>query len=49
MECTWDYILLGKNTFDMLRNQGGSTEDILKYTKMSKAKIEGKLDGFVDI
>ncbi|MBW6471443.1 MAG: DEAD/DEAH box helicase family protein [Methanosarcinaceae archaeon] len=49
MECTWNYILLGENTFDMLRNQGGSTEDILEYTKMSKAKIEGKLDGFVDI
>ena len=49
MECTWNYILLGENTFDMLKDKGASAEDIFEYTKMNKAKIEGKLDGFVDI
>ena len=49
MECTWNYILLGENTFDMLKDKGASAEDIFEYTKMNKAKIEGKLEGFVDI
>lgn len=42
-------MLLGEKTFYMFKARSASTEDILEYVKMDKAKIEGKLDGFVDI
>jgi type III restriction enzyme len=49
MNCTWHYILLGENTFYEFKDKGASTNEILEFRKMSKAKIEGKLDAFFDV
>lgn len=44
VDCTWQYVLLGEKTFYGMRDQGASTEEILNYARLSKAKVEGKLD-----
>ena len=49
MNCTWYYILLGENTFYEFKDKGASTKEILEFRKMSKSKIEGKLDAFFDV
>lgn len=47
MNCTWSYVLLGENTFREFRGKGASAEEIFEYAKMTKGKIEGKLDDFL--
>ncbi|MGB2728251.1 MAG: DEAD/DEAH box helicase family protein [Halobacteriota archaeon] len=47
MNCTWDYVLLGENTFYEFQDKGASTEEILEYAKMTKAKIEGTVGEFI--
>jgi type III restriction enzyme len=49
MNCIWDYVLLGENTFYEMKDKGASTEEILEYAKMTKAKIEGTLGDFISI
>ena len=49
MNCIWDYVLLGENTFYELKDKGASTEEIVEYAKMTKAKIEGTLEDFIAI
>ncbi len=48
MNCTWNYVLLGENTFYEMRDKGGSTEEILEYAKLTKSKVEGTLGDFVE-
>lgn len=33
----------------IFKDKGASAEDLFEYTEMSKAKIEGKSEGFIDI
>ncbi len=47
MGCTWSYVLLGETTFYELRDKGASTQEILEYSKMTRAKIEGTLGDFM--
>jgi type III restriction enzyme len=47
MNCTWHYVLLGENTFYEFQDKGASTEEILEYAMMTKAKIEGTLEDFL--
>jgi len=47
MDSEWSYILLGENTFYEMEDKGASTEEILEYAKLTKAKIEGTLDDFL--
>jgi type III restriction enzyme len=47
MNCTWDYVLLGENTFYEFQDKGASTEEILEYARMTKAKIEGTIGEFI--
>ncbi|MBI5225640.1 DEAD/DEAH box helicase family protein [Candidatus Micrarchaeota archaeon] len=44
MDCKWHYVLLGENTFYGIRDKGATTQEILDYAKLSRAKVEGKLD-----
>ena len=46
MNCTWNYILLGENTFYSMSDKGATTQEILEYAKLTKDKIEGKLTAF---
>jgi type III restriction enzyme len=47
MNCTWSYVLLGENTFYEFQDKGASTEEILEYAMMTKAKIEGTLEDYI--
>ncbi len=47
MNCTWHYVLLGEKTFYEMKDKEASTEDILEYAKMTRAKIEGTLEDFI--
>jgi len=47
MSCIWHYVLLGENTFYEFQDKGASTEEILQYAEMTKAKIEGTLEDFL--
>lgn len=47
MNCIWSYVLLGENTFYEFKDKGASTEEILEYAMMTKAKIEGTLENFI--
>ena len=46
MNCTWNYILLGENTFYSMSDKGATTQEILEYAKLTKDKIEGRLTAF---
>jgi len=48
MGCTWHYVLLGERTFYEFSGKGATTEEILKYTLLTKDKVEGKLAAFVN-
>ena len=49
MNCTWNYVLLGETTFYRMSEKGATTEEILEYAKLTKAKIKGTLGDFVGI
>ncbi len=49
MNCTWSYVLLGENTFYSMSQKQASTEEILEYAKLTKAKIKGTLSDFVGL
>ncbi len=49
MDCTWHYVLLGEKTFYGMEEKGASTQEILDYTKMTKAKIKGTLGDFLGL
>ena len=46
MNCNWNYVLLGENTFYGMSEKGAATQEILEYAKLSKAKVEGKLEAY---
>lgn len=46
MNCNWNYVLLGENTFYGMSEKGATTQEILEYAKLSKAKVEGKLEAY---
>jgi len=49
MNCTWNYILLGETTFYGMSEKGATTEEILEYARLTKAKIKGTLGDYVGI
>lgn len=49
MNCTWIYVLLGEKTFYGMSEKDASTEEILEYAKLTKAKIKGTLGDVVGI
>ncbi|MGI0060819.1 MAG: DEAD/DEAH box helicase family protein [Nitrosotalea sp.] len=49
MDCTWNYVLLGENTFYSMSEKGASTEEILEYAKLTKAKVKGTLGDLLGI
>ncbi|MEM4397175.1 MAG: DEAD/DEAH box helicase family protein [Candidatus Woesearchaeota archaeon] len=44
--CKWHYVLLGEHIFYSFKEKGATTEEILEYAKMTKAKIKGTLSDF---
>ena len=49
MDCAWNYVLLGEKTFYGMSEKGATTQEILEYARLTKAKIKGTLGDFVDI
>ncbi len=49
MGCVWSYVLLGENTFYGMSEKGASTQEILEYAKLTKAKIKGTLGDFLGV
>jgi type III restriction enzyme len=49
MNCIWSYVLLGENTFYGMSEKGATTQEILEYAKLTKAKIKGTLSDFLGI
>ena len=49
MNCTWCYVLLGENTFYGMSEKGATTQEILEYAKLTKAKIKGTLGDYLGI
>lgn len=49
MDCTWSYVLLGETTFYSMSDKGATTEEILEYAKLTKAKVKGTLGDYVGI
>lgn len=47
MDCTWHYVLLGEKLFYGMSEKGATTEEILEYAKMTKAKLKGTLGDFL--
>lgn len=47
--CTWSYVLLGENTFYGMSEKGATTQEILEYAKLTKAKIKGTLGDYLGI
>ena len=48
MNCTWDYVLLGQETFYSMSKSGANTKDILEYAgKNLKSKLKGTLREYV--
>jgi type III restriction enzyme len=43
MNRTWHYVLLGEKTFYGMKDKEASTEEILEYAQMTKAKIFVKI------
>lgn len=46
MGCTWSYVLLGERTFYGMSAKGATTEEILEYAKLTKAKVKGTLSDY---
>lgn len=49
MNCAWSYVLLGENTFYGMSEKGATTEEILEYAKLTKAKVKGTLSDYVGV
>ncbi|MBU3957707.1 MAG: restriction endonuclease subunit R, partial [Nanoarchaeota archaeon] len=49
MGCVWSYVLLGENTFYGMSKKGATTQEILEYAKLTKAKIKGTLGDFLGV
>jgi len=49
MNCTWNYVLLGENTFYGMSEKGATTQEILEYAILTKAKIKGTLGDYTGI
>jgi len=49
MNCVWSYVLLGEKTFYSMSKKGASTEEILEFAKLTKAKIKGTLGDLLRI
>ena len=49
MSCTWNYVLLGESTFYGMSEKGASTQEILEYARLTKAKIKGTLGDYTGI
>ncbi|MEK6828055.1 MAG: restriction endonuclease subunit R, partial [Nanoarchaeota archaeon] len=49
MDCTWNYVLLGEKTFYGMSEKGATTQEILEYARLTKAKIKGTLGDYVGI
>lgn len=49
MNCTWNYVLLGESTFYGMSEKGGTTQEILEYARLTKAKIKGTLGDYTGI
>lgn len=49
MDCTWNYVLLGEKTFYGMSEKGATTQEILEYAKLTKAKVKGTLGDYVEI
>ena len=49
MSCTWNYVLLGESTFYGMSEKGATTQEILEYARLTKAKIKGTLGDYTGI
>jgi len=49
MNCVWSYVLLGENTFYSMSEKGATTQEILDYAKLTKAKVKGTLGDVLGI
>ena len=49
MNCNWSYVLLGEKTFYGMSKKDASTEEILEYAKLTKAKVKGTLGDYLGI
>ncbi len=49
MGCAWSYVLLGESTFYGMSKKGATTEEVLEYAKLTKAKIKGTLGDYSDV
>jgi len=41
MNCKWNYVIIGDNTFYAMKDNGASVKDILEYSKLTSIKTEG--------
>lgn len=44
MDCVWNYVLLGENTFYGMRDKGADLLEILNYATRTKAMLRGTFD-----
>ena len=49
MNSIWNYVLLGENTFYNMCKKGATTQEILEYASLTKAKVRGTLSDYVGI
>ncbi len=49
MSCEWKYALLGENTFYGMSQKGATTQEILDYAILTKAKVKGTLGDFLGL
>ena len=49
MDCDWNYTLLGENTFYGMSQKGATTQEILDYAILTKAKVKGTLGDFIGV
>ena len=49
MNCIWNYVLLGESTFYGMSEKGATTQEILEYAKLTKAKIKGTLGDILGV
>src|SRR3989338_2808532 len=47
MNCVWNYVLLGESTFYGMSEKGATTQEILEYARLTKAKIKGTLGDLI--
>jgi type III restriction enzyme len=48
MSATWEYALVGESTFYAMRDKGANAEELFNYLRLTKARIEGKLEAFLE-